>query len=288
MEGLNSGSATIVVGAGEVARTGRGLKWTDGMVDALCALLATGRAYRAVGAELGVSRNAVAGQVCNLKRKGDPRLPAAMQRETVERTCSDCPAPITMWSNGRCRACAQAVQAEARQVPRPSDFVEMSEGRSQLELAEHYGVGVSTVARWFKEAGIVRTGWREASPVPADLATTAPTMSIMELAAHYKVGRNIVRRWLRSTGLRSRRNTAEVFRVNRRPIQPVKRDSSHAGQAATFLQKWGPVYRCGPNGGADVEGTHWNRNGFILSDDELLARAQRLGWEPESWRRLAA
>lgn len=288
MEGLNSGSATMVAVPGQIVRSGRGVEWTAGRVDRLCALLEAERSYRQIGEELGVSRSSVASKVSALRSYNDPRLPEGMRAGAGDHACMDCGRSVSKWSTGRCHSCARIVQDAVRQIPMPDGFVEFAADKPQPVLAEHYGVGIGTVARWFKEAGIVRTGWRQPTPVPEDLAQRAPTHTIMELAAAYSVDRGVVRRWLARIGIRSRRNKTEVFRVNRRPIQPVARDTSRAGQAAVFLQKWGPVYRCGPAGGADVKGTHWSRNGYILTDDELISRAERLGWGRETERSLAA
>jgi hypothetical protein len=70
------------------------------------------------------------------------------------------------------------------------------------------------------------------------------------------------------------------------PLNPARRDMTRIGQAADFLRRFGPVFRCGPGGVALQSGLHWNRGGFVLTDAELVARAERLGWDPDAWRRL--
>lgn len=65
-----------------------------------------------------------------------------------------------------------------------------------------------------------------------------------------------------------------------RPL-PIRRDCTRAGQAADFLQKNGPIYRCTSKGAPFAKGTFWNRGGRILTDDDVIERAARLGWTPE-------
>lgn len=61
----------------------------------------------------------------------------------------------------------------------------------------------------------------------------------------------------------------------------VHRDYSHAGQAAQYLQKNGPIYRCTSTGKAVAKGTFWNRGGHILTDADVIERASRMGWSAD-------
>lgn len=58
------------------------------------------------------------------------------------------------------------------------------------------------------------------------------------------------------------------------------RDLTLAGQAADFLRRFGSVYRCDVTGKPNSKGTRWKRNYSVLTDDELMHRARRLGWTP--------
>jgi hypothetical protein len=47
------------------------------------------------------------------------------------------------------------------------------------------------------------------------------------------------------------------------------------------------VYRCTETGRADPKGKFWRFGNAVLTPDELIARAERKGWDPEEWRRVA-
>lgn len=130
-------------------------------------------------------------------------------------------------------------------------------------------------------------------PVPADWETNATVMRADELKALYGVSDWLITRWRKETGIRGpgrRPDKRPSARRNFRqaPIS-VKRDTSVAGRAVDeCLQKLGRIFRCDADGTANPKGTHWNRNGFILTDDDVIQRARRNGWSPDDWERIAA
>jgi hypothetical protein len=56
-----------------------------------------------------------------------------------------------------------------------------------------------------------------------------------------------------------------------------------AGMAAEFLRRYGSVYRCDPDGKPNAKGTHWRRFLSVVSDEDLIARAKKLGWNEVVW-----
>lgn len=62
------------------------------------------------------------------------------------------------------------------------------------------------------------------------------------------------------------------------PRVAIFRDMSAAGSAADHLRRYGAVFRCGPDGKPNAKGGFWNRNSHVLTDDEIMSRASRLGW----------
>jgi hypothetical protein len=135
----------------------------------------------------------------------------------------------------------------------PADFAEVQQGKSILTLAEHYGCGKLPVSRWLKELGIQRERFVSAAPVntPAKPA-------------------HLVRNAYMTT-----------------PVDRALKDGSRAGLAADFLRKFGPVWKCNDRGSPDIAGSHWRRGSSILTDAEIIERAQYNGWSADAWKRVA-
>jgi len=203
--------------------------------------------------------------------------------------CIDCGGPRSKGSTGRCRLCGQ----EPRRRAMPDDFAVVGPTMSAADLQKHYGCSSAKITEWFAALGISRTHRTRFKPLgsaPENFARIAPTMTLHELEILFDKGSHVIKRWCAECGVSPRRCVPHfVSRANRIPPPPVVfHDLSRAGQAAEYLRRFGPVFRCNSNGGADAKGDHWSRSGFVLMDEEIITRAERLGWEPESWRRLAA
>ena len=103
-------------------------------------------------------------------------------------------------------------------------------------------------------------------------------------ARHFKASLGTVTRWRREIGLvpQERARKAIMRSVRSRGFQEVKliicRDFTLPGQAASFLRRFGAVYRCDERGNPNAKGSHWKRNFSVLDDGELMDRAKRLGW----------
>lgn len=117
---------------------------------------------------------------------------------------------------------------------------------------------------------------------PVSFRLFAPSHTQTECEAHYGVGDHVIRRWSEQTGVKCHR----ITKAN----GPVARmDCSIAARAVRqCLQRYGEIFRCTPTGARDPNGSHWNRNGFILTDDDVIDRAHRNGWSPTDWERIAA
>lgn len=126
--------------------------------------------------------------------------------------------------------------------------------------------------------------------MPADFVSVLRRLGSSQLAArHYRASLTAVTRWRREADLLPHRPAVRVSRTGRlnrgsfgmslrAPV--TQRDMTEAGRAADFLQRFGPVFRCLTTGKAHPKGTYWNRNGHVLSDREIVARAERLGFRP--------
>jgi transposase len=178
----------------------------------------------------------------------------------------------------------------------PADFAALWQGKSLMELAAHYHRSTSTVALWTKRLGLVRKRGAKMSigpaPVPTDFVTTQLGKTIAHLQNRYGVGKDVIRRWLRESDV-TRQPESQALRLIKpnayatAPLDRVQRDMSNAGQAVDFLRRFGAVYRCNERGGADVKGNRWRRGSAILTDADIIERAERLGWDANAWRRVA-
>lgn len=119
---------------------------------------------------------------------------------------------------------------------------------------------------------------------PDDFLSVLHRLGSQGAAKHFGASLSTVTRWRREAGMalheRARRARSGGLPKQRGLICSglLQRDVSLPGQAADFLRQFGSVYRCDVNGKPSAKGTHWRRNYSILSDDEIMARAQRLGW----------
>jgi DNA-directed RNA polymerase subunit RPC12/RpoP len=152
------------------------------------------------------------------------------------------------------------------------------------------GAPISDISR----GRCVRCGHRPmVRKCPEDFLAILATTGSRLAAAHYRASLKTITRWRREHGLapnyRARRGSS-TGRLNRSrfTMAPkallVHRDFTMPGRAADYLQRFGPVYRCLTTGKAHPKGTYWNRNGYVLTDAQLIDRALRLGWkEPDAF-----
>lgn len=152
-------------------------------------------------------------------------------------------------------------------LPVPADFAERSNGRSERQLSEIYGVGRNVIGRWRRESGwSARAFW--SAHEDDYLRTHFQTSTIEAIAAHLN----------RTTG--SIKGRASMLRLKTgRPVGWVRRELStpinagHSGEAA-YLQAYGPIYRCYSDGKANPAGHHWYWAGQVLTHDEMEAKAR--------------
>lgn len=162
---------------------------------------------------------------------------------------------------------------------------------SNPDLAAHYGVCINTIKRWRRKSGL-RNGKRggvDALPVPADFAEVAPTMNIDQCSIHYGRSATAIKRWIAVTGIKTgaiRRPRLAASRSTRNfnPTNVHHYDDSEVGRAVDYLQRFGEVRSCGPDGSYQPrflpDGRRNPRAGFwtrrtsaILTDEEIIERA---------------
>lgn len=123
--------------------------------------------------------------------------------------------------------------------------------------------------------------------VPEDFATVLRRLGSQGAAKFYRASLGTVTRWRREIGMRwqerayrpSSSNYVRPKAFSERPLRQV-RDFTLPGQAADYLRRYGSVYRCDVNGKPNAKGEHWRRNYSVLTDDQIVTTARKLGWEP--------
>lgn len=153
------------------------------------------------------------------------------------------------------------------------------------QSAHLYGVAPSTIFKWRQKVGYVP---------PRDdlwgdddihrLKTLYSGNSLNDVAA--MLGRTVSAVKSKAIALGLRRATGN-FAPDRAP-QIRGRCQGQADMAAQFLQRFAPVFRADADGSANPKGESWRYGSSILTEAELFARAERKGFDPDGWKRLAA
>lgn len=195
------------------------------------------------------------------------RLHFHIAHTTYDRWCAE--VGITM----------RQVQAD---MPMPHGFAGHASVSSNDELRARYNVGKAAIIRWRKECGVPgkRNGDTK-KPLPETFAATARGLSRPQLCQRYGVCDSVIRRWQKEAGvtpfspklrpLKSWGQTAPLKTVDNRPDSLVTRAQSH-------LQRIGPVWKRGD--GFYVFGRQ-------MTVDQMLSRAEAMGFDPNEWKRVA-
>jgi hypothetical protein len=182
----------------------------------------------------------------------------------------------------------------------PDDFAERAAEMSLTNLVDLYETHRNVVHRWSKEAGVVPLRARRGHDAPPpDLGAQAKVMGMRALGRLYGVHHNIVRRWLSLAGIEAKRydNSAPKdghrgkgayhrqtlaqkrhWHAGPQPHGIPARDGSMQGMAADHLRRTAATYRCDERGRARLDGEFWRHGNVLLTPDEMLERAARMGW----------
>jgi len=156
-----------------------------------------------------------------------------------QKHCRTCGTQISRYSRGQCRSCGYI----GLKRNCPDDFLSVLHRLGSQGAAKHFNASLSTVTRWRREAG----------------------MALHERARRGKGATN-----------NPYRNWSKEFR---HAFALPQRDVTLPGQAADFLRQFGSVHRCDEKGRPNAKGQFWRRNFSVLSDEEIMSRAARLGWK---------
>lgn len=184
-----------------------------------------------------------------------------------------------------------------RLIPVPSDFVEYGRRRSLRECAAHYRVSQETVQRWRKVLSIEvgrRTLW--SADEDAYLRAHYGRSRTADIAAELNRSMQATQNRAKHIGLKRpkliNRPVANGRAMMERTPQVYGRVQGTADLAASHVRAHDrtPVYRCDATGKANPKGNFWKYGygSLVLTETELLTKAERKGWSADSWKRLAA
>lgn len=155
---------------------------------------------------------------------------------------------------------------------------------SERELCAKYGLCRKTCARYRQWCGYLPR--RKPTTLPDDFREVSRGKTITEIARHYGTDTKAVRRWYAKAGIKQFYRGG--YNIAPAPLL-TKRDDSPAGRAVDeCLRRLAPTYRCDDTGRANPKGTYWRHGRVVLSDAEVISRAERKGWSADAWRALAA
>lgn len=195
-------------------------------------------------------------------------------------------------------------------IPFPANIDELLARMSDKALAAELGCAKSTIHRMRKERGVYMlhefkgSGGKALKPMPADFASRADGMTLGEICVAFDCSVQTARRWRKEAGLgpaktgyapgtaivrRARQPANHPWRSKKAPVDRAYVDTSLVGRAADYLRRFGPVYRCNDEGRPSIGGRFWRRGGGgVLTDAEIVERAEFNGFDAAAWKRVAA
>lgn len=195
--------------------------------------------------------------------------------------CIDCAGPLKTAGSARCGLCSNRSRTKAI----PDDFLARIQAHSQEETAHHYGVSVALIQKWCRTIGFKKPP--AVKPVPEWLKVDGPNLTRAQIKQRASVGDTVLDRWIAQTGITPM--PPQIKMLKRGTWKPAKHTApirSKAEDAAEYLRRFGPVYRCDERGAAKQGGAMWRRGSAVLTDAELIERAYANRWNPDAWKQI--
>lgn len=164
-------------------------------------------------------------------------------------------------------------------------------GHTSAQVADLIGRCQESILRAAATHGLGPWKHIAALPTRPDRDAFAKRMTELtpeQMASAYRVTRKTVYKWARQFGLawpESKRAWHSRRLTHAKPIQQTageayQRDMSEAGQAADFMRRDRPVFRCDVNGNQNQGGKYWMCGIVWMTNDELIIRARSKGFRP--------
>lgn len=150
-----------------------------------------------------------------------------------------------------------------------------------------YGIAKGTVMRWRKRCGAVPKdqldAWSERELYL--LRTNFNAMTYAQLCAVLP-GRTqlAIKTRANAIGLKKAQGN---FARDSRPIFQGQHAKGVADMAAQHLRREAPVFRADALGEPNPKGKCWRYGGMVLTEAEMIAKAERKGFKADAWRELA-
>ncbi|MGN6290413.1 MAG: hypothetical protein ACTHNA_14255 [Sphingopyxis terrae] len=165
----------------------------------------------------------------------------------------------------------------------PEDFDPAMPIRKAMEK---HGIAKMTVIRWRKRCGYAereqRLAWTDQDI--HTLRTNFNAKSFAQLSAMLGRTEAAIRTKAISIGLRKSSGT---FTRDVRASFHGQHAKGVADMAAQHLRRIAPVFRCDADGAANPKGKCWRYGNTVLTEAELMARAESKGWDADAWRKIA-
>lgn len=166
----------------------------------------------------------------------------------------------------------------------PADFDPAMPIRKAMTV---HGVAKMTIIRWRKRTGVTPTGqpeeWSDAEMLA--LRTNFHAMTYSQLC-EILPGRSHLAIKTKANSIGLRKASGNWGHNHGRKFEG-QRSQGHADMAAQHLRREAPVFRCNKDGTANPKGKCWRYGNTVLTEEELIAKAERKGWDGQAWRNIA-
>ena len=155
-------------------------------------------------------------------------------------------------------------------------------------IADQYGVSRTTADRWRRDIGYTGTGGTIGAWTERDVYMLRTNFNAMTYAQLCELlGRTplAIKSKANSIGLRKLQGN---FARDSRAVFHGQRAQGTADMAAQHLRRDAPVFRVDADGKANPKGKCWRFGTIVLTEVEMIAKAERKGWNPHQWKELAA
>lgn len=168
--------------------------------------------------------------------------------------------------------------------PVPADF---DPSRPLWDAVQRYKTSKTTAHRWRQEVGYSGPGGTVSAWTERDVYLLRTNFNAMTYAQLEDVlGRTAVAIKSKANSLGLKKSQGNFARDGRTNFQG-QAAKGVADMAAQHLRREAPVFRCDAGGAPNPKGKCWRYGNVVLTEAELLAKAERKGWRADQWREIA-